>query len=84
MEKQILVDLAGGVLEYDIGEQGRVGLVRHVRAEADADVERPVDAQVGRGADLAHGFAFQADEESKGVAVLFDADARGPCDLDTI
>jgi len=71
------VYLAGGVLERDLGEHSRVGLVRHVRAEADPDVEGPVDLQLGGRTNLVHGFAFQADEERKGVAVLFDANARG-------
>src|ERR1035441_7111145 len=56
-----LVDLAGGVLENDIGEHGCIGLLRQVRAEADADVEGPVEAQVDGWAELVHRFAFQAD-----------------------
>ena len=46
------MDLAGGVLENDIGEHGSIGLVRQVRAEADADVEGPVEAQVDGWAEL--------------------------------
>ena len=57
-----LVDLAGGVLENDVGEHSSIGLVRQVRAEADADVEGPVEAQVDGWAELVHRFAFQADE----------------------
>src|ERR1019366_6687277 len=72
-----LVDLAGGVLENDIGEHDSIGLVRQVRAEADADVEGPVEAQVDGWAELVHRFAFEADEEREGGAVLFDADALG-------
>ena len=46
------MDLAGGVLENDMGEHGSIGLVRQVRAEADADVEGPVEAQVDGWAEL--------------------------------
>ena len=52
-------------------------LVRQVRAEADADVERSVEVQGDRRAERVHRFAFQADEERERVAALFDADALG-------
>src|ERR1039458_6720521 len=44
--------LTGGVFENDIGEHRGVGLVRQVRAEADADIERPFDVQVDRRTEL--------------------------------
>src|SRR5664280_2114437 len=72
-----LADLAGGVLENDVGEHGGVRFVRQVRTEADADVEGLVDVQVDGWAELVHGLAFQADEEREGVAMLFDANAPG-------
>src|SRR5208282_2574582 len=70
-------DLAGGVLENDVGEHGRIGLVWQVRAEADADVEWPVNVQVDGWAELVHRLACQADEKREGVAVFFDANAFG-------
>jgi hypothetical protein len=73
--KTKLMDLAGGVLKHDIGEDSRIGLVWRVRAEADASVERPVDVQADGWAEPVHRCAFQADEEREEVAVLFDADA---------
>jgi len=73
----MLADLAGGMLENNMGEHSRIGLVWQVRAEADADIEGPVDVQVDGWTELVHRFAFQADEEREGVAVFFDANALG-------
>ena len=46
-------------------------------AEADADVEGLVEVERNGRAELMHGFALQADEDGKGIAVLFEADAFG-------
>jgi len=69
------VDLAGGVFENHFGEDGGVGFIGQVGAEAYAYVEGSVDAQVDGWAELVHGFAFEAHVEGERVAVFFDADA---------
>jgi hypothetical protein len=46
-------------------------------AEADADIEWPIDVQADGRPELVHWLVFQADEERERVAVLFDADAPG-------
>src|SRR5580700_6567426 len=71
------MDFAGGVFEDDVGEYGGIGLVRQVRAEADADVEGRVDVEGDGWAELVHGFALEADEKGDRVSTLFDADAFG-------
>jgi len=49
---------AGGVFAHHVGQHRCVGLVRHMRTEADADVERPVEVELNGGSDLVHGLAF--------------------------
>ena len=51
--------------------------VGQVRAEADADVERPVDLLRDRRPELVHRLAVQADVERVAVAALLEADAPG-------
>jgi hypothetical protein len=58
LAKRILANLAGGVLEDNVGNYRRVGFVRHVGAKADADIKRSVKVEVHGGADLVHRFAF--------------------------
>ena len=72
-----LADLARGVFQNNIGEYCRIGLIRQVRAEADAGVEGSVEVQVDGWAELVHRLALQAYEEGEGVAVFLDADALG-------
>jgi hypothetical protein len=43
---RLLVNLAGGVFQNDVGEHCRIGLIRQVRAEADADIEVPERLQI--------------------------------------
>src|ERR1019366_1573879 len=72
-----LVDRSRGVLEYDLGEDRGVGLVRQVGAEPDADVEGPVNLQADAGAGPAQLIAILSDVDREGVPALLDADARG-------
>ena len=71
------MEFAGGVLQHYIRENGGVGFVGQVRAEADADVEGFVEMEGDGWAELMHGFSFEAEEDGEVVAALFDADAFG-------
>ena len=73
----MLMNLPGGILQNHVCEHRRVGLVRHMRTEADADVERGVEVQGHVGTDLVHRFAFGAEEKREIIAVLFQAEANG-------
>src|SRR5215813_1079858 len=48
-----------------------------MRAEAKADVEGLVEVQGDGRSELVHGFAFETEEDGKGVAFLFEANALG-------
>ncbi len=75
--EKLSADLAGGVLEHNVGEHRRVGLVRQVRAETDADVEGSVEVQVMGGPNWCIGSPARLTKRAKAVAALFNADALG-------
>jgi hypothetical protein len=56
--------------EAEVPLQSSIGLVRQMRAEADANVKRSVEVKVNRWAELLHRFALQADEDRDGIASL--------------
>src|SRR5277367_5905344 len=74
---KLLLDFAGSVFQDDVGEDGGVGFVREVRAEADACVKGSVQMEGDGWAELVHGFAFKADEDGEVVTMFFEADAFG-------
>ena len=71
------MDIACGVLEDDVREDGCVGFGGEVGAEAYADVERAFEGEFEGWAQLVHRFALKADVEGDFVSVLLDADAFG-------
>ncbi len=71
------MDFAGGVFEDYVGEDGGVGFVGQMGAEAYAYVEGLIEVEGDGRAELMHGFAFEAEEDGEVVALLFDADAFG-------
>ena len=62
------MDMAGGVIQRDVGEHGGVGFIRHVRAKTDAYIKRSVQRQCNGRAELVHRLAVHADVEREGVA----------------
>src|ERR1700679_2086654 len=72
-----LMYVACGVFKDDVRQHRRIHRFRQVRAEADADVERPVEMEFDWRAKLMHGLAVEADEERKLVTVFFNTDALG-------
>src|ERR1017187_1098177 len=70
-----LPHLPGRILQHKVGQHTRIQRGRQVGAEANTNIERPVEVDLDWRTELMHRFAFEADEDGDRIAVLFDADA---------
>jgi hypothetical protein len=53
------------VLKNEVGKHGGIRFIRHVRAEADADVKRPIQMQINRGPELCIGSPSRLTKSAK-------------------
>ena len=71
------VNFTGFVFKHDVRNYSRVNRCRQMRTEADANVERCVEMERDRWAELVHRLALQADEDRERVAAFFNSYAPG-------
>jgi len=74
------MNITGGIDKNDIRQYGSIQLVRQMRAEADAGIERLVYVQLNWNAELVHRFTVHADEKCKIIAAFFNANTLGVSD----
>ena len=71
------VNFTGFVFKHDVRNYSRVNRCRQMRTEADANVERCVEMERDRWAELVHRLTLQADEDRERVAAFFNSYAPG-------